>query len=670
MRTTVAACCALSIAFFAGDVDLRADVTLPSLFSSNMILQRGMSVPIWGWADPGEEIAVSLGPHHIATSADASGHWRVSFPPLEVSPAGSSYKLNVVGKNTIQLTNVLVGEVWICAGQSNMEMPLGTIGTAWGKGIYNSELEVAGARYPEIRLFTVWKHTPLEPEVQCLGQWSECDPQSAYSFPAVAYFFARRLYRTLNIPIGLIHIAYAGVPIESCMRPSVLSAIPDYTPSVTGTERLAKEWKIRQAAHKTAWEDWDTRLAADAAKGGSLGWAELSCNDTDWESAEASRLPNSIQLLDLTGPVRLRKPVNIPRYWGGRDVRLQLGSGARAVYFNGVKLPPLQNDKATAQFRIPAAVVKPNANVLALLIPADCISGMFSAVADAKLSLAVGPDADPIPLTGRWYYRQALDSEELPERPEPPPDYYPPLDSSVYNGMVSPLVPFAIRGIIWYQGESNVERAHEYGVLFPALISDWRKQWGQGPFSFYYAQIANSANDVNDAAAELREAQSMAMKLPNTGMAVTLDIGESGGHPRNKLDVGERLALWALSKDYGQKVRSSGPRYVSMEVEGSNIRLHFEDVGLGLVVRGSSLAEFKVAGVDKAFHEGTAEIDGDGVVVHSESVMEPVAVRYAWSNVVEQLTLFNRDGLPAPPFRTDDWPGATFGKTKPGWWKQ
>jgi sialate O-acetylesterase len=294
----------------------------------------------------------------------------------------------------------------------------------------------------------------------------------------------------------------------------------------------------------------------------------------------------------------------------------------------------------------------------------------MAANAHGKLSLAIGPDADPIPITGAWRYRKAEYPDADPDHPEPPPDYYMPLDSSLYNGMVAPLIPFAIRGVIWYQGESNVERAHEYRDLFAAMISDWRQQWGEGDFPFYYAQLCNSANSVVDAVAELREAQSMAMKLANTGMAVTLDIGESGGHPRNKLDVGERLARWALAKDYGRAIEPSGPTFKSMNVEGSRIRLHFDHIGAGLVVHGRSLTEFTVAGTDRVFKQAAAEIDGDDVVVHSDDVVEPVATRYAWSNVVPQLSLYNRDGLPAPPFRTDDWPGATFGKTIPWWWKQ
>jgi sialate O-acetylesterase len=439
-----------------------------------------------------------------------------------------------------------------------------------------------------------------------------------------------------------------------------------------GTEQLAAEWQRQNDAYKSLSIKWRERLAADATRGGDLGWAERYFDDVTWESTALSDLSGLPQKMTSGARLRLRKQVNIPIYWGGRDVNLDLGlfSPVEVVYFNGVKVSPLSLDNANARYRVPAAIVQPFGNVIAISLGADRHPDSFSANKAMELSLATGPDADPIPLIGPWKYQRVEHPESQPDRPEPPPDYYPPLDSSLYNGMVAPLAPFAIRGIIWYQGESNVERGHEYRDLFTALISDWRDQWGEGEFPFYYAQLANSANSVVDAAAELREAQAMAMKLPNTGMAVTLDIGESGGHPRNKLDVGERLARWALAKDYGRTIEPSGPIYKSMDAQRQGIRLHFDHVGAGLITRGNSLSGFTVAGTDRIFKPAVAEIDGDDVVVHSNEINEPVAARYAWGNVVPQLTLFNRDGLPASPFRTDDWPGATFGKTTPWWWKQ
>jgi sialate O-acetylesterase len=651
---------------------LEADVRLPALFSSNMVLQRDMNVPVWGWADPDESVTVTLGSHHIATTAGKVGRWSVKLPPLQVPPAGQSYELTVVGKNTIRLSNVTVGEVWICAGQSNMEMPLGTIGTAWGKGIYNSELEVAGARYPDIRLFTVWKHTPLAPQEDCQGSWSECSPETAYSFPAPAYFFGRRLHKELNLPIGLIHIAYAGVSVESCVRPQILRTIAGYTPYIPGSDARAEEWAKQQDSYERELADWTARLAANTEKDNLPGWAELDYDDSDWHSLDCSEVDSSAKLAKGARPLCLRKRIKVPIYWGGRDLILRLPAAAgEAAYFNGVKLRLVANDDHGAKFQVPAAVVRPGDNVVAFRGDKIDVAGWSEGENQVGwLELSTGPDAPPISLAGVWRYRAGDAIDPALARPEPPPDYYPPLDSSVYDGMVAPLIPFGFRGVIWYQGEANVECGYEYRDLFSTMIRDWRDQWREGDFPFYFVQIANSAFPVADAAAELRESQSLAMRLPHTGMVVTLDIGEDGGHPRNKLDVGERLALWALNKDYGRPQMPSGPLYTSMDVAGRQIRLHFDYTGAGLTCHGATLGDFVIAGSDKVFHDAHAAIDHDTVVVQSDDVAEPIAVRYAWSNVVPQLSLFNRDGLPAPPFRTDDWPGATFGKTTPGWWKK
>ena len=649
-----------------------ADVRLPSVFTENMVLQRGCDVPIWGWADPAEKVTVCIGPHRVSAWTDAKGRWAAKLPPLQVRQVGDPYELLVQGKNTITLKNVLVGEVWLCSGQSNMEMPLGTIGTAWGKGIHNSELEVAEAQYPQIRLFTVWKTAPVEPQSECLGAWSECNPQTAYSFSAPAYFFGRRLHKELNIPIGLIHNSYSGLAIEAYMRSSVLESVTGYSPSTPGYEDRVRQWPEQQRTYKRDLQRWQERLTADAAQGGDLGWAERHYRDADWSTLKLPQMQDTPKLAELQEVVWFRKDVDVPVYWGGRDLELHLYpiTALENICFNGTPIALARSENLFRVYRVPAAVVRPGRNVVAFRISKTISSKQFAGKAEhLKLQLAFGPDDEPISLVGEWRYQVGLALGAIPSRPEPAPHFYPPPDSTAWNGMVAPLIPFAIKGVIWYQGESNIDRAHQYRQLFPMMIRDWREQWGQGDFPFYYAQITNWPHPVKGASVELREAQLLALSLPNTGMAVTMDVCESGGHARNKLDIGERLARWALARNYGQKISCSGPVYRSMRIEGDKIRLSFDHVGAGLRTQGESLTRFIIAGEDRVFVAAEAVIEGETILVFNDEISKPVAVRYAWKNDVPNPSLFNNDGLPASSFRTDDWPGATVGKTTAGWWR-
>jgi sialate O-acetylesterase len=488
--------CCLLIACWAAIAG--AAVKLPAVISNDMVLQRGQPVPIWGWADKGEEVTVSFAGQTLTTKANDEGRWKVVLDKLEVTkPAGTIVKESAEGHdvtmqwrlpalemivkgssgNTITLKNILVGEVWVCSGQSNMQLSVNVCKDA--------QREIAAAKYPLIRLFTVVQKKAGEPQTDCVGNWTPCDPASVANFSAAAYFFGRQLYKELNVPIGLIHTSWGGTPAEFWTSRKVLEANP-------------------------------------ALK--SLAQGESSC---------------------------------------------------------------------------------------------------------------------------------------------------------LYNGMIAPLIPYAIRGAIWYQGEANVCGAYQYRTLFPAMIANWRADWGQGDFPFGFVQIAPfsyedawKANPV--CCAELWEAQSMTLKSsPNTGMVVTVDIADaekihpkngdlSGIHPTNKQDVGRRLALWAMAKVYGKKdLVYSGPIYKSMAVEGNAIRLRFDHVGGGLIASdGKPLVDFIIAGEDQKFLPATATIDGDSIVVHANQVAQPVAVRFAWR---EDATpnLANKEGLPASPFRTDTWRGVT-----------
>jgi sialate O-acetylesterase len=478
-----------------------------------MVLQRGVKVPIWGWAEPGEEITVSAGwlSMRWIVTADRDGKWRFEMSPPK---AGGPHEMTIRGKNTVTIKNILVGEVWVCSGQSNMQMAV--------KQSANAEQETAAANYPNIRLFTVQRKVADQPQSDCVGSWQACTPETVADFSAVAYFFGRELHKELDVPIGLIHTSWGGTPAEAWTKREVLEAEADLAP-------IVQRYDDAVAKYPQAKQEYEQKLA-------------------EWKKAV---------------------------------------------------------EKAKA------------------------------------------------------------DGEKPPRRPgEPFGPGHPHSPAGLYNAMIAPLIPYSIAGAIWYQGESNAGRAYQYRKLFPAMITNWRTDWAQDEFAFLYVQLANFMAQKEEPAestwAELREAQLLTLALPNTGMAVIIDIGEANDiHPKNKQDVGKRLALWALAKTYGRNITYSGPIYKSMQTEGNKIILHFNHVGGGLVVGGGGpLKGFAVAGTDHKFVWADAQIDGNSVVVTSGKVAEPVAVRYAWAdNPV--CNLYNKEGLPASPFRTDDWPGVT-----------
>jgi sialate O-acetylesterase len=491
----------------------RADIRLPAIVGDNMVLQGGDRVSLWGWADPNEEIGVHVSWHDMGwtVQADKDGKWMTRMTAPKV---GGPYEIALKGKNALTIKNILVGEVWVCSGQSNMQMSVDSAA--------NAEQEIAAARYPKVRLFSVERRVAETPQADCKGKWVECSPETVGEFSAVAYFFGRQLYEKLDMPIGLIHTSWGGTPAESWTSQSTLEENPLFEP-------ILKRYQDALAQYPQALVKYKENLA-------------------QWNEA-------------------------------------------------------------------------------------------------AKKAREAGTPAPPRP-------REPLG----PGNPWAP--------AGLYNAMIAPLTPCVIRGAIWYQGESNAGRAFQYRELFPAMIKSWWNAWGGDSFPFLFVQLANYMDtkpEPGDSSwAELREAQRMTLDLPNTGMAVIIDIGEAKDiHPKNKQDVGKRLALWALAQTYGKDVVYSGPIYKSMEKKGNKVILHFDHVGGGLVARGQSVLQgFAIAGQDRKFVWADATIEGETVVVSSEKVADPLGVRYAWAdNPV--CNLYNKAGLPASPFRTDAWPGVT-----------
>jgi len=637
-----------------------ADVRLPAIIGDNMVLQRGKQVPIWGWADPNEEVMVSVSWQALkwGVRADTDGKWSFKMKPTEV---GGPHEITLTGNNTITISNILVGEVWVCSGQSNMEWPL--------RLAANAEKEIAGADYPDIRLFTVAKKVADKPQADCTGNWTACSPDSAPGFSAVGYFFGKELHKELDVPIGLIHTSWGGTPAEAWTSAPFLMKLEDYQIRLKQIEEVLKDPASAEAKYQERMEQWLEQLSSAGKAGKSR--IEPDFDDSDWKQMELPKLWNEPELANFDGLVWFRKEIDLPESWAGKDLTLELGpiDDMDTTWFNGTKVGGYERSghhTTNRRYTVPADAVKAGGNVIIVKVLDTGGGGGIYGKPDQLSLKAVGSSDAPIKLAGTWKYEKGFDMASVPPQPRPPAQIdNPHAPTSLYNGMIAPLLPYSIAGAIWYQGESNAGRAYQYRTLFPTMIECWRNDWLAGDFPFLFVQLANfmAVNDepVESAWAELREAQSMTLDLPATGMAVIIDIGEADNiHPKNKQDVGKRLSLWALAKTYGKDIVYSGPLYKSMKVDGNRAIIEFDHVGGGLVAKDGQLRGFAVAGEDRKFVWADATIEGDTVLVSSAEVEKPVSVRYAWANN-PVCNLYNAEGLPASPFRTDDWPGETIG---------
>jgi sialate O-acetylesterase len=653
----------LSLLFLAAPA--LAEVRVPSLIGDNMVLQQGQKVRIWGSAAANEKVTVSFLNEKRSVVADSGGHWQVLTGPFK---AGGPFVLRITGSNTLTFKNVLIGEVWICSGQSNMEWPL--INAKDGADT------VAQANHPEIRLFTVQKNTSPTPLDDVRGKWVVTTPDEVRQFSAVGYFFGRELFQQLKIPVGLIHTSWGGTPAEAWTSSEALAATPQLKPILDRYQQRLKNLPERQKEFERALAAWGLKnLYQDTGnKGEALGYADPATNIWDWKKMN---LPQFFETagLKLDGAVWFRREIDVPQSWAGKNLELNLTAidDYDVTYFNGTRLGGTGSETANSymiprRYRVPGNLVRSGRSVIAVRVFDSAGEGGFGG--DGKMTLELPGSSAPalIPLSGSWDYKIELELEpkkpDWGSRPEAPGPNNQNSPGVLYNGMIAPLTPFRIRGAIWYQGEANAGRAYQYRTLFPTMIRDWRRAWGEGDFPFYFVQLANwqalRPDPGESEWAELREAQTLTLLEPNAGMAVIIDIGDPNDiHPRNKLDVAHRLAAWALAKTYRKKVQPSGPLYASFAVEGDKIRVKFKHMAGGLKTRdGGPLKGFAVAGADQKFVWANALIDGKDVVVWSKDVTKPVAVRYAWAdNPI--CNLYNAVDLPASPFRTDNWPGIT-----------
>ncbi|MGA2570921.1 MAG: sialate O-acetylesterase [Terracidiphilus sp.] len=615
------------------------------VFGDNMVLQRGKADAIWGWSNPGDTVRVQIGSRTASAVAGADRRWQVKIKP---PAAGGPYTVRIASSETAELRNVLVGDVWLCGGQSNMGVPL--------RFARNGADEAKAANYPEIRYFTVDGHPAYRHSDVVDGTWKVVSPETADRLSAVAYYFARKIQQETHVPIGLVVDAVGGTPAEAWTSADALRPLHDFDIPLAQLQQLAAEGAPEYGNYIMHWYDqYDIGLKGN--------WAAPDLDDSTWKPVN---LPGGFAELGVPATPAVawfRREIDLPDPLPPGHALVFLGSIERmdTVYINGRSVGGSSWVENPRVYFIPEGVLKPGKNLVAIRVFKTKPDGGFLGK-PADLHLALG-DHSSVPLAGEWKGKLSVDAR--PPQPMPAAfENWPVMPAVLYQGMLAPVAPLSITGAIWYQGEQNSPRGYQYRRILPAMIADWRKLFGQGDFPFYIVSLPafkpRSPAPVDDEWAETRESQAIAAaSVPNSCLAVTIDTGDPDNiHAKDKQPVGERLALCALARHYGKKVVYSGPTLKSVERLPGSIRLHFAHTDGGLVVKGDKLGEFSIAGEDKKWVWADAHIEGDTIVVSSPSVPNPKEVRYAWqSNPL--ATLFNGAGLPAVPFRTDTWTGMT-----------
>lgn len=639
---------------------------LANLFTDHAVLQRHTPVPVWGWTTPKQRVQVTLGPYTAMTRAGEDGKFLARLPPM---PAGGPHELQATTPEgeRASIKDVMVGEVWICSGQSNMEWTV-------------KDVPFDPATLTEadtlVRSLKVPQRTLLGRATDVDACWQAADPSTVRDFTAVGFFFARRLSRELGVAVGLLNASWGGTRIEAWISREELmrhewtrGEVKRYEATVSSTNYWTRfddldpddpAWieKIRQMSYPRDPDNIGFRN----------GWADTECADAAWKPVA---LPGAWVRFghDTNGVFWFRRTIMIPPEWAGKELRLGIGAVDKqdTTYFDGVNVGATGKDLEEQHwcvprvYTVPGRLVKHGRATIAVRAYSFLYEGGMIGPREQMFIQPADGSGQPIRLDGEWRMKiehdfgkvSAVGSQSYgPGNPQTP--------SILNDNMIQPLVPYAIRGATWYQGESNEGIAAEYGWMLRAMISDWRRAWGEGDFPFLTVQLANfrvpAPFNAASTWAVVREEQLRSLQLPDTGVAVAVDIGdETDIHPRNKQDVGWRLAQWALARTYGKHIVPSGPLYRDYVIEGDAIRLRFDHVGGGLVSKDGDLRTFVIAGGSKVFKPAEARIEDDTLVVRSKDVPEPVAVRYAWADNPAGCNLCNRDGFPASPFRTDAW---------------
>jgi sialate O-acetylesterase len=625
-----------------------AQITLPRVFGNNMVLQRGIQIPVWGNATPGALVTAELGTKSATAKADQNGKWMVRFPEFD---AGGPYTLKIgeSGKptSTTELNGILIGDVWLASGQSNMELQV--------QQANDAKNEIAKANFPEIRFLLVGHDKTLTPRDDIReGTWEVCDSVSVKQLSAVASYFSREIQHDRNVPVGIIQSTWGGTPVEAWTSREMLLSSPLTRQRVLANDTLSPSHFVQDSLNLECF--WDIVYHPQNKTDITVPLPDF--DDSGWTPVEMPKLIKDFGTGPYEGMMWMRKKVKVPDSFVGKELSLHVGHVEMnySIYFNGAEIcKTVWNADPSYSYTIPDTLVTSSDNIISLRIAMLWGGGGLNPPAD---SLYLTDGVSKIPLAGTWRYKKDLEPTIPLIRNY---HYFPEV---LFNAMINPLIPYGIKGIIWYQGEANDSLAYDYRTMFPMLIIDWRQRWRMGNLPFLFVQLPNYKRiqplPSESEWAELREAQALALSLPNTGMACIIDSGEAETiHPTNKQVVGHRLALVANKLVYGQDCIASGPMYKSYKREGNRIRIRFTGIGTGLTTTdGKEVTGFEIAGNDKQFYWATAVIEGDEVVVYSDKVAEPTAVRYAWAdNPV--CNLVNSAALPAVPFRTDSWKGLT-----------
>ncbi len=655
-----------------------AAVRLPEIFAGGMVLQKSAATPVWGWAEPGAQVRVALATTAAEAQAGPDGKWRVNLDLASVGPGPHEMKVN-----DVTLSDVLVGQVWLCGGQSNMEYKLGET--------LNAGTVIKDSANPNIRQFHVPRRAENEPAEEVRGQWTQAGPSTSGQFTAVGYYFARDLQRELGVPVGLINATWGASACETWMSRDGLASVQGLQAGVSSVEEDFATYPGRREEFLRTFREWLTASGISDPR----QWTEAEVRALPDDKWTAVKLPQAAPTTSEPGVIWLRRTVNLPAGAAKKPISVTLGSVEMLedVWWNGEKiggtaLEKFETGRNPRKYQVPDRLVREGANELLLRIWSPAKTPHFTIWEESF-------KAGPVSLAGPW--QMARESSHAASKTDPPkaPRELQTVQTAparAFNGMIAPLVPYGLAGVIWYQGENNITRAEQYHTVFPAIIADWRRLWQREDLPFFWCQLASHKKKLptpgQSALAELREAQTKTLAVPNTGQALTIDVGEVGDiHPRNKEAPGSRLADIALATVYGKDQPVSGPTFGGVTFGGGKAIVRFENTGGTLVAApvpathpittippesaplvrnapNSPLEGFALCGADGAWQWADAVIDGENVVVWNPNVPEPVAVRYAWADN-PTVNLFGKNSLPASPFRTDNFPLTTAGKTYP-----
>ena len=634
------------ILFIFLSIQVKANVQLPRFISNGMVLQRNISIPIWGWASVGEKIEITFKGKTYSAITDANKKWKLN---LDASKEGGPYVLIIKGSNLIKVEDVLIGDVWLCSGQSNMEYEL-------YKAAEKYPNEIAKSTNDQIRHFQVKRNQSFNPldQVASIRGWEKASPETVPNFSAIAYFYAVQLYEKYHVPIGLINASYGGTPAEAWMPEAALVNYPKY---YNRTNFFKSESNIDSVTKSDkAYNDFWNKQVESLDQGTIAHWEN---NTLDWSTWPTVTMPSFWQEKILpevkAGTVWFKKGVQIPKKYIGQVAKLRLGNIIMkdVTYINGIKVGTTSNKHAPRFYSINKNSLQEGINTITVQVTNEMGDAGF--IKDKRYQLEIGDTI--IQLNGDWKYKLGVAVEPFKR------DSLTKLfceGAALYNAMIHPLVGYGMKGVIWYQGESNQSKAKEYRTLFPDLITSWRALWGQGDFPFLWAQLANinkpKTIPSESKLAELQDAQSNTLSLPMTGMAVLNDIGEwNDVHPMNKLEAAKRLFLASLKVAYKEtNIVYSGPTLIKTEIKDNNIVLYFDNIGSGLIAKGNGkLVHFAIASDNKKYTWADAYIEGNKVIVSSKSIEQPKYVRYAWADNPVGANLYNKEGLPASCFSTE-----------------